>query len=85
MMRFGSGLKSALMSPSHSYVKNLSTWNLSTRPNTYYPRVLPPNPPFEPKAVIAAAGPLVTVKKANLCQSPWKMNFLVKLVRLVDR
>jgi hypothetical protein len=83
MMRFGSGLKYALMSPSHSYAKNLSTWNVSTRPNTYYPRVLPPRPPLEPKEAKAAAATLVTVKKANLCQSPWKMNFLVKLVRFV--
>ena len=33
-----------------------------------------------PKVQKPAPQPVVTVKKANLPQSPWKMNFLVKLV-----
>ena len=64
----------------HSSVKSFCTWNVSTLPNKYYPRVLPPPlPPAEPKVVLPAS-PIVVVRKKDLPQSPWKMKFLVKLV-----
>jgi hypothetical protein len=61
-------------------VKSFCTWNVSTLPNKYYPRILPtPKPPAEPKLVLPVS-PTVVVRKKDLPQSPWKMKFLVKLV-----
>ena len=64
-----------------SCVRNFTTWKFSTTPvSKYYPRIVATKPPMAPKVQKPAPQPIVTVKKANLPQSPWKMNFLVKLV-----
>lgn len=79
MFRRASVIKNVPTVP--SCLRNFTTWKFSTTPaSKYYPRIVEVKPPMAPKVPKPAAQPVITVKKANLSQSPWKMNFLVKLV-----